>query len=179
MNKPAVFIGSSTEGLKVARAIRDQLNDDALITIWNEDENFKPGRSTLGSLMIAVKRYDFAILVFTADDEVTSRGAVSLAPRDNVLFELGLFMGHLDRERTFIVYNKKDNVKIPSDFQGINCPVYESRSDNLTADLGRACNKIRQENRQARRFSEKLVVYGSRRSLPDIKRLHFSDIPRY
>ncbi|MFL6210721.1 MAG: TIR domain-containing protein [Pyrinomonadaceae bacterium] len=145
MTKPTVFIGSSTEGLKVARAIRDQLDSDATVVMWNEDESFRPGQSTLESLMTASERYDFAILVFTADDQVISRGDHALAPRDNVLFELGLFMGRLGRERTFIVYNSKDNLKIPSDFKGINCPVYESRSDNLMADLGKACNQIRRE----------------------------------
>lgn len=145
MNKPSVFIGSSSEGLKVARNIRDQLYDDALVTVWDEDESFRPGQSTLESLLTASEKYDFAVMVFTADDNVLSRKVNSLAPRDNVLFELGLFMGRLGRDRTFIVYNIKDNLKIPSDFKGINCPIFESRSDNLTLDLGKACNKIRRE----------------------------------
>lgn len=145
MNKPSVFIGSSTEGLRVARAIRDHLYNDAIVSIWEEDESFRPGQSTLESLLTASEEYDFAILVFTADDEVESRGLHSLAPRDNVLFELGLFMGRLGRDRTFIVYNIKDNLKIPSDFKGINCPIFESRTNNLSADIGKACNTIRRE----------------------------------
>ena len=46
-------------------------------------------------MVYSLDRFDFAILVLTADDLVASRDVLSTAPRDNVLFELGLFMGGL------------------------------------------------------------------------------------
>lgn len=36
MIKPSVFIGSSSEGLDFARAVRSLLTHDAEITMWNE-----------------------------------------------------------------------------------------------------------------------------------------------
>jgi predicted nucleotide-binding protein len=38
-----------------------------------------------------------------------------MAPRNNVLFELGLLMGGLGRERTFFVYDKMQDAKVPTD----------------------------------------------------------------
>ena len=45
----------------------------------------------------------FAVLIATPDDQVRSRGADAPAPRDNVILELGLFMGGLGRPRTILV----------------------------------------------------------------------------
>lgn len=141
--KPRVFIGSSTEQLTVARKIRGLLDDDAQIVLWNESPEFKMGQSVLESLMNAKGRYDFAIMVLNPDDKIESRGIAQKATRDNVLFELGLFMGWLGRDRTFFVYNSGEDLKIPADLKGINCAVYKTKSDSLEADLGKAIDKIR------------------------------------
>lgn len=153
---PTVFIGSSSEGLEVARAVRDNLANDAAVTVWDEAQEFELGKSTLDGLMDAACKYDFAILVFTPDDAVTSRGADRLAPRDNVLFELGLFMGsHEGRQRTFVIHEKRSGLKIPSDFEGITLARYDRKSGNLRADLGTACNRIREQMRKhGRRINE-------------------------
>ena len=66
MKRPTVFIGSSSEGLEVARAAGFQLADTAEVTVWNEGV-FKPGLSGLESLMNALDRFDFAVFVFTPD----------------------------------------------------------------------------------------------------------------
>jgi predicted nucleotide-binding protein len=89
MNKPSIFVGSSSEGLDVARAIEFPLQHDAEITIWNEGF-FGLGTGTLEALVNAIERFDFATLVLTGDDLVVSRDVSSLGPRDNVMFELGL-----------------------------------------------------------------------------------------
>ena len=101
--KPSVFIGSSSEGLEFARAIRGLLTDVAQITLWNEGF-FRPGNTFIDTLVNALPRFDFAALVLTADDLIRSREIESFGPRDNVLFELGLFMGRLGRARTFLVH---------------------------------------------------------------------------
>ena len=62
---------------------------------------------------------DFAVLTLTPDDQSKSRGKVTRAPRDNVLLELGLFMGHLGRDRTYFVCDKNQNLKIPTDLLGV------------------------------------------------------------
>ena len=80
---------------------------------------FGASRFPIEDLEAQVKAADFALLVAGMDDEVTSRGIVSGAPRDNVIFELGLFMGALSRQRTFILTPKGTSIKLPTDLLGI------------------------------------------------------------
>jgi predicted nucleotide-binding protein len=105
---PAVFIGSSTEGLDVAREIELQLQRDAVTTIW-KDGVFGPTSGFLESLMNVLEQFDFAVMVLSPDDLIESRNQSSSSPRDNVIFELGLFMGRLGRSRVFIVYEQERN----------------------------------------------------------------------
>ncbi|HEX8228024.1 MAG TPA: nucleotide-binding protein [Chloroflexia bacterium] len=142
--KPALFIGSSSEGLEVAQAVEYQLQRDAEITIWNEN-HFGLGSTTLETLVNSLQRFDFAVLILTPDDFIKSRDIHELSPRDNVMFELGLFMGHLGRARTFIVFDRSAKPKIPSDLAGVTPAAYDgTRSDgNLIAAVGPACTLIR------------------------------------
>ena len=63
---------------------------------------FKPSITFIEALEEELAQSDFAVLTLTPDDQTESRGKVSMAPRDNVLFELGLFMGRLGRNRTLL-----------------------------------------------------------------------------
>ena len=91
MTKPSLFIGSSSEGLDFARAARFLLTQDAEVTVWREGF-FALGSTYIEALMNSLPRFDFAILVFTPDDAVNSREIENFGPRDNVIFELGLFL---------------------------------------------------------------------------------------
>ena len=73
MQKTTMFVGSSSEGLAAARAIKEQFDRELDVTIWNEGV-FKLNTSTLESLLRAASFFDFAVLVITPDDSVTSRG---------------------------------------------------------------------------------------------------------
>jgi predicted nucleotide-binding protein len=104
---------------------------------------FGLSEATLESLDKVMRASDFAVLILTPDDMLTSRGKNASAPRDNVLFELGLFMGRLGRSRTFAVYDRTANLKLPSDLAGITAATYQPHSSgNLAAALGAACTKI-------------------------------------
>jgi hypothetical protein len=144
MSKPALFVGSSSEGLDLARTVRALLSEDAEATLWNEGL-FDIGDTFIESLVHALPRFDFAALVLTADDLTTSRQISALGPRDNVLFELGLFMGRLGRSRTFVI-RPRGEVKIPSDLAGLTAAVYDwPRADgNHKAAVGPACDSIRE-----------------------------------
>lgn len=133
-----------TEGLDVAYAVRDQLDREAEITLWNEGI-FHLSHSFLESLVNALDRFDFAILVPTPDELLVSRDDSLLAPRDNLVFELGLFMGRLGRARTFVICADDARLKMPSDLAGISVARYDSaRTDhNLVAAIGSACNLVR------------------------------------
>jgi catechol 2,3-dioxygenase-like lactoylglutathione lyase family enzyme len=141
MNKPSVFVGSSTEGLEFARAARSRLGSVAEVTLW-EDEFFSPGKTVIESLMDSLSQFDFAVLVLTPDDLVKSHGSETFGPRDNVVFELGLFMGNLGRARTFLLYQAGANVKLPSDLAGLTVVPYDwPRSDlNYRRAVGGACD---------------------------------------
>lgn len=143
MERASVFIGSSSEGIEFARAIRNQLDNDAEITLWTDDF-FNLGSTFIEALVTKLPLFDFAILVFTADDWGKSREQEMFMPRDNVIFELGLFMGHLGKERTFLVHEKKENLKIPSDLSGAVTATFRHREDkNYKAAVGQACDDIR------------------------------------
>lgn len=117
-NKPIVFIGSSTEGLTVAQVIADGI-DNAETVMWNRGV-FGIGQGTIDALLKCARKCDFAILVATADDMVHVRETTKYAPRDNVIFELGLFMGALDQDRTALVAcGNPDTLQIPTDLNGI------------------------------------------------------------
>jgi len=138
-----LFVGSSSEGLGVARAVRQQLKDVAEITLWS-DGLFGLGSGTLESLVQSLPNFDFAVLVVTADDLTMTRGKEQASPRDNVIFEAGLFMGRLGRFRTFLVYDSSARAKLPSDFAGITLAQFLKRSDgNLRAAVGEATDDIR------------------------------------
>src|SRR5512144_2432453 len=101
MRKPTVFVGSSEEAKAVAHAIKEGIGDVAETKVWDEEGVFELSRATLEGLEHVLPTYDFAVLVLSADDFLAFRGQEFAAPRDNLLFELGLFMGRLGRERTF------------------------------------------------------------------------------
>jgi predicted nucleotide-binding protein len=145
MTKPSLFIGSSSEGLDFARAARFLLTQDAEVTVWREGF-FALGSTYIEALMNSLPRFDFAILVFTPDDAVNSREIENFGPRDNVIFELGLFMGHLGRSRTFILHQANARLKIPTDLSGVTMAPYEwPRADkNHKSAVGSACDSIRE-----------------------------------
>ena len=142
--KPRVFIGSSVEGLSVAYAVQQNLDNDAEITVWNQGV-FELSATTIESLNGVISDSDFGIFVFSPDDQVRMRGSDSLTVRDNVLFEMGLFIGKLGRERVFFLLPEKTDMRIPSDLLGITPAKYKpNRSDNkLQAATAPASHNMR------------------------------------
>jgi hypothetical protein len=142
--KPRVFIGSSSEGLEVANALQSNLENDGDVTVWTQDV-FRPSEFILESLLKQLDAADFGIFVFSPDDTVVSRGVEQAAVRDNVIFEVGLYVGRLGRDRCFIVFPRGSHPKLPSDLLGVTTMNYDgARPDGrLEAALGPASGKIR------------------------------------
>jgi predicted nucleotide-binding protein len=141
--KPKVFIGSSSEGLEICYALQENLDDFAEVTIWNQSI-FNLSSTVIESIVDTVYNFDFAILVFTADDILIKRGVEYSSPRDNVIFELGLFIGTLGRGRTFLVYDKDSKIHMPSDLSGVTAATFSRRQDgNLLAALMPVCQRIK------------------------------------
>lgn len=142
-----LFVGSSSESLDLAYAIQKNLEDDAEITVWKQGV-FELTKSAVESLLKVLDRTDFAVFVFAPIDTLRLRDKKYVAVRDNVVFELGLFMGKLGRTRTFFVAPKgQTNLRIPTDLAGITVGTYDSRriDKNLEAALGPFCNDVRRQ----------------------------------
>lgn len=141
--KPSVFVGSSKEGLPIAKAVQFRLAEISTTEIWNEGA-FGLTYGTLESLVQILDRFDFAILVLTPDDLIASRGAQQNAPRDNLLLEVGLFMGKLGRARTFVMYPRNRDLKLPSDLAGVALAHFDEPDDpsKLVTAIGPACYPI-------------------------------------
>lgn len=154
--QPRLFIASSKEGLDYAYAIQKNLDDDADVTVWTQGI-FDLSATTVESLIGALDKFDFAIFVFAPDDVLRIRQRKFVAVRDNVVFELGLFMGKLGRDRTFIVVPKSSDLRIPTDLAGITPGKFnpERNDGNLSAALGAFCNDVRLQIRTGKRISLK------------------------
>lgn len=147
--RPKVFIGSAVEGLDIAKAIQANLEHDTEPTVWNQGI-FRLSHANMDNLLRALSTYDFGVFVVSAQDMLKLRGQEFVAARDNVIFELGLFMGHLGPERTFFVLPRiSTDLRIPTDLLGIEPATYEpNRQDsNLQAALAPACERILREIR--------------------------------
>jgi predicted nucleotide-binding protein len=142
--RPLLFLGGSVESLSVAQEIQLGLkHDDVEVVIWT-DGVFGPSGVPLDDLLKMVNESDFAVFVISPDDAVISRGEAYSAPRDNTVFELGLFMGKLERSRTFVVREDRSDVKIPTDLLGITALTYVVRTGgSLTTALAPVCTELR------------------------------------
>jgi len=126
MALPKLFIGSSQANLRVAQVLANNLEQVAEVTIWNEGV-FGMGYGFLETLVKKLEDDDFAAFVLASDDVTTSKEETRPAPRDNVLFESGLFMGVLGRDRVFLVYDETQDIKIPSDLAGVTLATYDGK----------------------------------------------------
>lgn len=140
--RPAMFIGSSVEGLPTAKAVQVLLDRSCEAEVWSQG-TFGLSEGTLESLVLALGRFDFAVLVLTPDDLTVSRGTDRPVARDNVVFELGLFTGALGRDRTFMLFDRTRPPALPTDIAGVTAATFEPHaSGNLEAALGAACTRI-------------------------------------
>jgi predicted nucleotide-binding protein with TIR-like domain len=123
MNKPRIFLGSSGKQAKLLQAITRGLEDVADVEPWTT--MFNPGRSTLDRLVELSQEVDFAAFVFAQDDWTTTDASQSsqASPRDNVVFEAGLFGGALGIRRTFILHAQDS--KLPTDLLGLTAVRYD------------------------------------------------------
>ena len=128
--RPRIFIGSSKEGLNIAEQIKAYFSKDFDCNLWSDDI-FKYNDNYLETLMKEASLFDFGFMVCTNDDWTKSRDVEQGSPRDNVIFEYGLFLGRLGRDRAYIIHDK--NIKLPSDLHGITLASFEVKDGVLTS----------------------------------------------
>jgi predicted nucleotide-binding protein len=144
MEKPRIFLGSSGKQAKLLQALTRGLEDVVQVEPWTT--SFNPGTTTLERLLELTRQVDFAAFVFAQDDWTTNSPAAAPAPttgqaspRDNVVFEAGLFGGVLGMRRTFILH--ASGSKLPTDLLGLTCVRYDGSS--AAAEMKVVCQKLR------------------------------------
>lgn len=144
--KPRLFVGCSTESLNIADAINENLDHSCEVTIWRNG-TFKLSNNTIDSIIEKASSVDFAVFIFSPDDIATIRNTEEKIVRDNVIFELGLFIGTISKQRCFIVKPRGIDLHFPTDLLGVTTADYEpNRSDgDSTSALNFACSLIKKE----------------------------------
>ena len=128
-----VFIGSSTEQKPLAEFLVGFILanfGEALQPLpWYEP--WPGGQFTLETLLNIADNTDASILVLQPDDVVSVRGDTVRAPRDNLIFEAGVFIArHGLRHARLLVPSEPDSgeVKKPTDIAGLTIDTYEWRA---------------------------------------------------
>ena len=139
--RPRIFIGSSTEAVNIAKALKMTLEKELHVEVVDWTDNvFKLSLGNMESLENLSPQCDFALTVLSGDDRLSYRGEKVDAPRDNIIFELGFFMGVLGRFRAFFLVDK---AKIPSDLYGMTYLKYNLKGRKI--HLGEVVDKLRIE----------------------------------
>ena len=140
MRKKKIFIGSSSEELDLANAAKAilEFEKEFEVTVWNEQiwdrAVFKLNNNYLNDLIRATLQFDFGILIGTKDDKVEVRGEEYLQPRDNILFELGLFIGRLGLNNCAFLIDQ--DIKVLSDIKGVSLARFErGKMDTFTSAI--------------------------------------------
>jgi Predicted nucleotide-binding protein containing TIR-like domain len=155
MDKPRIFLGSSGKQQKLLQSLTRGLEEVAQVEPWTT--SFNPGTTTLERLLELTREVDFAAFVFARDDWTTGSppasdpsGSGQASPRDNVVFEAGLFGGVLGMRRTFILH--ANGAKLPTDLLGLTSVRYgeATTAAELKAINQKIRNAIENEWRAAR-----------------------------
>lgn len=144
-----LFLGSSSEKKQVVESLVAEFQKvsttsgiEYVVTPWYEA--FIAGEITISSLLKQTQQNDISLFIFSADDEIKSRGTDGFTPRDNVILEAGLFMGVMGTERTFIIHSNQDfpKLKILSDLSGLNRIVYTQPKTDDAKEWQSAYKKV-------------------------------------
>jgi predicted transcriptional regulator YheO len=139
--KPKVFIGSSREALKVVRIVEEALSETCDVFAWDTNP-VQPGQFLVEGLLQLSESVDFAIFVLSPDDELHYRENQYYAPRDNVIFESGVFMSKVGRERVFLLSAGEKNLKFPTDIAPIQRVSYRNLKKSLSSAVESLVKRI-------------------------------------
>jgi hypothetical protein len=146
--KPKVFIGSSVEKLDIAYAIQQNLEYTADVTVWTQGVS-RLSSNILDDLIATLNESDFGVFIFAPEDVVQIRDRQFSSVRDNVVFEFGLFIGRLGKERAFfVVPREQTDFHLITDLTGITPATFDSTRQDLQAALGPASFQIQPEVRR-------------------------------
>jgi hypothetical protein len=139
--KPKVFIGSSREALPVVRIVENALSETCDVFAWDTNP-VKPSQYLFEGLLEISESVDFAILILSPDDQLNYRENEYYAPRDNVIFESGIFMSKVGRERVFLLSAEGENLKYPTDIAPIQRVSYQDLDQSLLSAVKSVSERI-------------------------------------
>jgi Predicted nucleotide-binding protein containing TIR-like domain len=121
MNKSKIFIASSERTYGFAEMLRDELNKKEYCdaNTWKDAREIVGARAKIEMLEQWIREYDFAVIVFSKADMLVRELGEYLKTRDDCVFEAGLFMAAIGRNRCFLL-SSIDKNDLPSDLGGIN-----------------------------------------------------------
>jgi Predicted nucleotide-binding protein containing TIR-like domain len=131
--------------LDLAYAAQEGLEHFVEATVWTQGV-FALSKTAMASLMDQLDESDFGLFILAPSDVTAIRETLKQTVRDNVIFELGLFIGRLAAERCFlIVPTGVEDLHLPTGLLGLTPATFDpDRQDgNMVAALGPACNRIR------------------------------------
>jgi hypothetical protein len=124
-----VFLGYSGASKATAEKVKRYLQSlGAKVLDWRTD--FIPGSTILEQIEEAAARAIAGIFLFTKDDDLVDKGQQDLAaPRDNVVFEAGYFIGIKGKRNVLII--RESGSKMPADLGG---DIYASLEDRTSIE---------------------------------------------
>lgn len=134
--KVRILIMAPPEASEIARTIHDAFEKEPFdVVIWTEGL-FRGSNYAIDILEAELDRSDIAIAI----------SGPAAGSHDNIIFELGFFMGRLGRHRTFLIEERRDEIRLPAELAGINTVTYSlalGDGRDLTHALEPASNKLR------------------------------------
>jgi CAP12/Pycsar effector protein, TIR domain len=160
--KPCVFVGSSSECAKYGVAMKKILEEEGTLSVtYGKDLFGSAGAGTAIEIIskAAEEKFNFAVFILSPDDVRTLRGESSKVPRDNVIFEMGLFIGSLGRDCVFLITSDKRDAKLPGDMGGVNVETWIDDEENPDSAVRSSANTFRQL--MEKRWRERSVIHSS------------------
>ena len=88
---------------------------------------------------------NYAVILLSADDvafiKTDDVKNAKFRARQNVILELGFFLGKIGRERVFVLHEQVENFEIPSDYQGVLFEPYD-KNGNWKVSLAKELKEI-------------------------------------
>ncbi|MFH6911274.1 TIR domain-containing protein [Acinetobacter sp. AM3-2] len=159
-DKPTVFIASSSEAIAVAEAVHIKLEQETRVKLW--ENAFDLSSITITTLINKTKEVDYAVFVFHPDDKTLIRENEYSSVRDNVVLELGMFIGAIGLERCFILVPRsaETTFRLPTDLAGVTASYYNDQELEVMDAVTGCCAKIKQAIKRLESTKSKPKITG-------------------
>jgi predicted nucleotide-binding protein len=138
-----VFIISSVAAVEIATVIQNSLSTENFITVVWTDGFFKEPHYSLQSLEYEADNSDFAIAIADAPGLSPASEADWSVHKDDLVFELNLFIERLAKERVILLESAQRNCDLPTSLAGITRIAYLYEQDkDVSQQLAPACRTL-------------------------------------